>query len=443
MKKKTTTVLTSTGISIIFFAALFASCSCVSAEPEKSISKSFAPPKITAPPLIDGKLEKIWKTGAISGFVDLSTGAPAKTPTDVYVMYDDFALYIAFCCHEPNINEMRQQSKKTARDDSIWYNDRVEIFIDTNRDKKSYYQFLINWCGGIQDGIFNSPRYKNLPPFEWDGNWRAAVSVDSDDKWIAEIAIPFSTLGVKPGKDVAIGANFCRGKLAAPGENTCWSCTYAGFHRPDKFGVLEHLNLTPQALAAENLSDKPFLGTNTYKLRINNKTSGKFTGKLLLSIKDHNNVVLKTFSKKIDIAGNADVTEGIEYEWNKPGKFTAEVYAESATVDKPILLSSAILQFHKILHFNDAKPIFYLGEKTPVRGKVFVRKPREYILAAELLKGDQKIMAKKIKLSDFTFAVPLDSKAIKEGAYHLKVSLMRNGRKTAESILPIRIINRF
>lgn len=409
-------------------------------------TKTFIPSKTKTPPVIDGKFEKTWETATeLSNFCNYQTGKTGGARTRAYVMYDNLNLYIAFRCDETNLSELQQQSRDQSRDGStICNNDRIEVFISPRNDG-SYYQFAVNWCGALLDGLYNSKDWTGSTAMEWNGNWHAAAAVnDSGNEWIVEMSIPFSTLKINPGKNISMGMNFCRGKTVSPSEISCWSCTYGGLHKPDKFGMAEQINISEMPLSAENPQQKAFLGENTFRVKIKNRTPEDFKGGIILLIKDSANRTLKTIQDAIAIKGNSENDTELKYNWEAPGKFIAEAYCRKDGTKELIQLSSEILFFKEILFFNDCFPIVYEGEAKGMSGKLFFPNTENCCLNVEVSGNNGIAAEKKMPLKDlsglFIFSLPPIAKA---GIYELKISLLKNDRPVNSVTMPLRVIKPF
>jgi hypothetical protein len=174
---------------------------------------------------IDGRLdEAVWKTTPFSPrFVDILTGGPTIHDTRAAVVWDNENLYIAFRVEEPFVH-----AKYTNRNDPIYYDNDVEVFI-AGRD--AYYEFEVNafnttyevffiWKDAYEKGGFagapefaleklkpfngvgftNHPRGGRLGQFDWSfPRKRTAIAIDgtvNNDKdrdrgWTVELAFPW------------------------------------------------------------------------------------------------------------------------------------------------------------------------------------------------------------------------------------------------------------
>ncbi|NIU01480.1 MAG: hypothetical protein GWN01_11355, partial [Nitrosopumilaceae archaeon] len=110
--------------------------------------------------------------------------------------YDDENFYVAFECYDPDI-----LSEYTERDEPLWNQDVVEIFIDTDDEMDTYYEIEISPQNVIFDTHIIIPTQidvADIAQFNLTGI-RTAVFVegtlnnraDTDHKWTIELAIPF------------------------------------------------------------------------------------------------------------------------------------------------------------------------------------------------------------------------------------------------------------
>ena len=214
-------------------------------------------PFSTKAPVIDGKIGKEeWKDASkATGFFSLSKvvltdeelrkiyrkgySLPknlAKEQTEVFVMRDKKNLYIAFRCYESRLESLRTLCQE--HDGPVWNDDSIEIFIDSNLDRATYFHFVAN-ASGIKFESKNRDKH-------WDGKWEVKTSINKKIKaYEVEISIPFKTLGVYPEKEDIWGLNLCRNRIVDikdPKDRECssWAdLSSAGyFHSPSLFGYL-------------------------------------------------------------------------------------------------------------------------------------------------------------------------------------------------------------
>lgn len=188
--------------------------------------------KTASPPVIDGTLDDAcWdeeRPAVLTHFVDLYMNDFAPVSTSVLVAYDAQNLYIGARCEEPQMDKIRRDCHE--RDDPVWRDDCIEIFIDTNRDAESYVHFAINSNGAVYDE-------RRPGDASYDADITAKGSV-GDAEWTVECAIPLSDLKVQGEPGQTWGFNI--GRERNPGEDklSAWSPTYGKFLVPERFGTV-------------------------------------------------------------------------------------------------------------------------------------------------------------------------------------------------------------
>jgi len=146
---------------------------------------------------VDGRLdEDFWKGAPAVELKRLGKGTTPARRTRVRTAYDDEAIYIGFSCED---DMTKLVAVATGRDDKTWMSDCVEVFLDANNDRNSYYHFILNAANCIFDeyAVHNIDEMGKYIDIDWDGQWQHAVS-KGPEQWTAEIRIPFSTV-VQPG----------------------------------------------------------------------------------------------------------------------------------------------------------------------------------------------------------------------------------------------------
>ena len=232
--------------------------------------------RLESPPTIDGRLnDPQWKRiPRVTGFVQ--QGNYSSLQTFVRAAWDDEALYIAFECLTPDPGAL--EIGDTERDDAVGRGASVEIFLDTNRDRRTYYQIVSNPGAGIYDGK------------ELDKSWNADYDVKAavgESSWSLEITIPFKSLGASVPEDkTKWGANLCRNispSQRGHGRYTSWIDIKGGFHKPAQFGGLLfcRLSLEPDAVAdAEMFLNRPYLNWLDGRLEAASRELNEVAGKM-------------------------------------------------------------------------------------------------------------------------------------------------------------------
>ena len=163
-------------------------------------------PKISSPLVIDGKPdEESWKTAAIfKDFYQTYPGdniAPSK-PTEVFLMYDEKHLYIAFKCFD----EKDKIRATVAKRDNVFGEDNVRMWIDTYDDRRRAYVLGFNPFGIQQDGIYTEGQG---PDFSVDIVMESKGVIE-EWGWSVEVKIPFKSLRYSAGKGKHWGFNVAR-----------------------------------------------------------------------------------------------------------------------------------------------------------------------------------------------------------------------------------------
>jgi len=183
-------------------------------------------------PKLDGVLDDaVWKKAPVAtGFVSIPRAEKARADTEVKIVTDGEWLYFAFHNIEPLYGELKAYA--INRDDACWQDDAVEVFLDTNLDRKTYYQAIVNNLGTIQD----SDTRDGL----WNGEIRTAPR-KGKGFWDVEIAVKLSSIKAAPKAGEVWGMNLCRDRGAGK-EVSSWAFVGTGFHNPGKFGKLKFVS---------------------------------------------------------------------------------------------------------------------------------------------------------------------------------------------------------
>ncbi|HEX6189526.1 MAG TPA: DUF5916 domain-containing protein [Pyrinomonadaceae bacterium] len=163
-------------------------------------------PKLTKPPVIDGKLDDdVWKEAAVlKDFYQIDPGdniAPSK-PTEVLVGYDEKFFYVAFRAFD----EPDKIRSTVAKRDNIFQDDYVGFFLDTFNDQRRAFEFFFNPLGIQGDGILTEGRGED---FSVDVLFDSKGTI-TEAGYFVEIAIPFKSIRYVAGKDKQWGVHFFR-----------------------------------------------------------------------------------------------------------------------------------------------------------------------------------------------------------------------------------------
>jgi hypothetical protein len=133
--------------------------------------------------------------------------------TEIYLLYDDDALYVGARMFTPpgglTANVMRQGA-------SITQEDSLFVTLDPFNTRRGGYFFGLNAHGVRYDGL-----YRNVSEYysDWDSIWFAEAQ-EFEGGWTAEYEIPFKSLSFDPSSDTW-GLNFSR-SLETRNEDMAW-----------------------------------------------------------------------------------------------------------------------------------------------------------------------------------------------------------------------------
>jgi len=149
-------------------------------------------------PTIDGDLsDPVWaKATIITDFKqrEPDPGAPPTERTVLRVMFDDRNFYFSVYAYDSEPDRLIVRSM--SRDGEINQGDHIEITLDPGLTLRNAYVFRIGPAGGRWDGL----RLNNLQELpEWNAIWEGRAR-RVPDGWVAEIAIPFSSISYLPGQ---------------------------------------------------------------------------------------------------------------------------------------------------------------------------------------------------------------------------------------------------
>ena len=191
--------------------------------------------KFQTPPAIDGNLDdSCWQqVTAVDAFkvAELETTVPDKT--EVYLGYDDEALYIGFRCVQEETTRIANQ---TRRDGSFQYEDHVAVYLDTHHDRRRSYCFAVSPLGTQRD--------EKQGDLGWDGEWSAAAIVEAS-VWRVEMKIPFDILDLPQAAKQTWGLNLVR-RHQSLDRTSIWADTGVNVSDANQFGTLTNLEFNPK-----------------------------------------------------------------------------------------------------------------------------------------------------------------------------------------------------
>ena len=167
--------------------------------------------RVSEPLSIDGALdERVYRDVLpAGGFIQTEplAGTLATEQTDVWVLFDDDALYISARCWD-SAPESEWVANEMRRDNtSIFRNDNFGILLDTFYDRRNGIILNINPISGRMDAQMFDERNANM---DWNPIWETRAG-RFEGGWTVEMAIPFKSMRYRPGRAQVWGLNVHRG----------------------------------------------------------------------------------------------------------------------------------------------------------------------------------------------------------------------------------------
>ncbi|HUU30013.1 MAG TPA: carbohydrate-binding family 9-like protein [archaeon] len=233
---------------------LFALTSAFSANPAGGSKAAAATHHYTvrrtpSPINVDGRLdEPVWSKAEPIKLVLKNNGEP-KQATTARIVWDDKYIYFAWDCEDSHI-----WSTMKKRDEPLYNEEVVEVFVDPDGDKYSYLELEVNPLNTLWDGFILNDNGKLTGILAWNSfeiKWAVHLEgtlndpSDRDKGWSVELALPFSDIYTAPNSPPEAGdhwrVNLYRIDLpdgaGKPGEPSAWSpVSGRSFHDPDRFG---------------------------------------------------------------------------------------------------------------------------------------------------------------------------------------------------------------
>ena len=102
--------------------------------------------------------------------MDSLDGRPTQFRTTARIVWDDEALYVAFDCEDPDV-----WGTFTNRDDPLYTQEVVEIFVDADADGRTYDEIEVSPHNVVFDAYF--PARRQGMDTSWDSGLQSAVKV--------------------------------------------------------------------------------------------------------------------------------------------------------------------------------------------------------------------------------------------------------------------------
>lgn len=202
--------------------------------------------------------EPAWKTAAYAtSFVEWRPSfgriEDDKNKTEIYLLYDDDAFYIAGFCHESNTDSI---SKELVGRDVVGINDFVGVIFDTYNDKINGFGYYVTPLGEQFDAKYSSTGE--------DPSWNSVFESSSKivkDGWVFEMKIPYAAIRFIAKSNQTWGINITR-KRSKSGQQFMWNAVdpAIGGSFLAQFGLFKEINNIKPPV---RLSFSPYLSVNS------------------------------------------------------------------------------------------------------------------------------------------------------------------------------------
>ncbi|HRH65598.1 MAG TPA: DUF5916 domain-containing protein [Bacteroidia bacterium] len=193
---------------LVFFLVYSLQSACTYGADE--VRRALKAERITQPPKIDGIInEACWKVACkVAGFTETRPVAGRSErddlSTEVYISYDDMAVYVAACMHDVSPDSIHHE---LSTRDNIGSADMFSVFFDPYNEHQCGFGFFVTPSGVQFDARYSSENNAEDP--SWNAVWESATRIEGNN-WYAELRIPYSALRF-PKKEVQTWAvNFMR-----------------------------------------------------------------------------------------------------------------------------------------------------------------------------------------------------------------------------------------
>lgn len=202
--------------------------------------------RVATPPVIDGRMDDaVWQQAEpITDFHQIRPGNQTEPSerTEVYVVYDDDAMYIAARMYDSEPHLIAAPVIRHGQ--GMGSDDRLVVILDPFNTQRTGYRFETNLNAARHEALYTSV---NSFQIEWNTIWDTATSVDGNS-WIAELEIPFKSLPFDPSIDTW-GFNFGRG-IRRRGEEMAW-VSYNRTYNPSISGLVTGLEGMDQGVGLD------------------------------------------------------------------------------------------------------------------------------------------------------------------------------------------------
>lgn len=187
-------------------------------------------------PRLTGKLDDpLWRQApAHTFFLNIKSGELCPVATGLRCVASGDKLYFGLRCEEPLLEQM----KLTVTHDgegNIWTNDSVELFLDVEGAKTSYYQMVVNADGFTYIAARGARQSGPVRLVCKAGRWEQGGTRG----WSAELVVPLAELGVAPPPAGTQWPFHCCRNRQPVKASYVWSWVGSSNHNTQAYGSLE------------------------------------------------------------------------------------------------------------------------------------------------------------------------------------------------------------
>ncbi len=201
---------------LVALASIIVLLAASSGQARATVTSSFSFPLVKAakPPLLDTSLsDPVWLTGKVPSrdrWENETTRTPATDATDVYALYDDTNVYVAFVARQSSAPIVATQR---TNDVGFGTDDFVAVGIDSSGAGSQAYFFEVTPRGVHYEQASENVRYRP--------EWTSSAAINGTT-WTAVMKIPLRAIRLHAGSPQTWRIGFFR-NIAARGEHLTWA----------------------------------------------------------------------------------------------------------------------------------------------------------------------------------------------------------------------------
>ncbi len=188
-------------------------------------------------PACDGRMaDALWQKCPPWPMGDCVSGEKPRYATFARVLFDATHVHVGVYCEEPDTGGLK--SEATNRDDQVWADDSVEIFLRADA-QQPYCQFAVNPRGTLYDA-----RDKQAA---WNSAAEAKAAIQPGKAWTVTLKVPLKDLDAYVGEGQMWTMNIYRSRPArggVPVQQYSWSImSDYDYHAALEFGLVTGIDV--------------------------------------------------------------------------------------------------------------------------------------------------------------------------------------------------------